>query len=109
MSDLQNSAEFELSTPPESVYSYLLEPRTASTFLRWFGDSSEISEVGGKNASLSNLYNMCAVRSDTTLRVPNGFCISTRAYKHFLGHEGVPDAIHAALDGVTIGNMPSLM
>ena len=64
--------------------------------------------MGGKNASFSSLYKMCTVRTDTSLRVPNGFCL-TRAYKHFIGRESVQNAIHAALDGCDITNVPSLI
>ncbi len=109
MSNVQNRFEFEVNTPPEGVYSYLLEPREASEFVAWFGDAEDVTLVGGKNASLSSLYKMCAVRSDTTLRVPNGFCLNTNAYKHFVQRERVQEAIHTALNGCDIGNMPSLI
>ena len=109
MSDVQNEFEFEVNQTPNSICSDFIEANAKSDYITWFGDPGESAIVGGKNASLSSLYKMCTVRTDTSLRVPNGFCLNTRAYKHFIGRESVQNAIHAALDGCDITNVPSLI
>ena len=65
----------------------------------WFGDSesaNNVKLVGGKNASLSNLYRMMEIRSDTNLRVPNGFALTTDAYHQFVDDK-VKDELRATL------------
>ena len=52
---------------------------TSLRYVRWFNTLSidEISEVGGKNASLGEMYRELTPKG---IRVPNGFAITTQAY-----------------------------
>ena len=53
---------------------------TSTTFVRWLEDlgSGDLSLVGGKNASLGELIGLEGIK------VPNGFAITTDAFKHFM-------------------------
>jgi pyruvate,water dikinase len=55
------------------------------TYIRWFADLglADLPLVGGKNASLGELYRALAPMG---VRVPPGFAITADAYRHFL-HE----------------------
>ncbi len=44
---------------------------------------NDISKVGGKNASLGEMYNNLIVQG---IRIPNGFAITTAAYKDFINY-----------------------
>jgi phosphoenolpyruvate synthase/pyruvate phosphate dikinase len=48
--------------------------------VRWFGEIGvdEVAEVGGKNASLGQLYSVLSVQG---VRVPNGFALTAAAYR----------------------------
>ena len=49
------------------------------TYVRWFSDIGvdDVPLVGGKNASLGEMYRELAARG---VRVPNGFAITAQAY-----------------------------
>ena len=51
--------------------------------IRWFSDIGlgDVPLVGGKNASLGEMYNAL---SSQGVRVPDGFAITTEAYRRFL-------------------------
>ncbi|MGV3504550.1 MAG: phosphoenolpyruvate synthase [Adhaeribacter sp.] len=71
---------------------------------------SEISlqhlpEVGGKNASLGEMYRMLAA---SHIRIPNGFATTSQAFRDFLDLNHLPPAIAsrlAALDTATFANL----
>jgi pyruvate, water dikinase len=67
--------------------------------LRWFRDIrlDDVSLVGGKNASLGELY---SVLSDKGVRVPNGFVLTAEAYREALTQAGAWDRLHELLDGI---------
>jgi len=52
---------------------------------------NDISKVGGKNASLGEMYNNLIPQG---IRVPNGFAITTTAYKDFINY----NSLNAPLD-----------
>ena len=56
---------------------------TEGTFIRWFGEIGidDIPLVGGKNASLGEMYSELSGRG---VKVPNGFAITSEAYRGFL-------------------------
>ena len=58
-------------------------PAPDVTYIRWFADLGldDIPLVGGKNASLGELYRALAPMG---VRVPPGFAITADAYRHFL-------------------------
>ncbi|BDU25731.1 phosphoenolpyruvate synthase [Flavobacterium sp. GSB-24] len=47
---------------------------------------NDISKVGGKNASLGEMYNNLIPQG---IRIPNGFAITTTAYKDFIKHNNL--------------------
>ena len=51
--------------------------------IRWFNTISldDISQVGGKNASLGELYQHM---STLGIKIPNGFAVTTAAYDRFV-------------------------
>ena len=56
-----------------------MSPRE-STFIRWFADvgTDDVGLVGGKNASLGELFKLEGIQ------VPNGFAITTDAFRQFI-------------------------
>ncbi|WP_457560914.1 phosphoenolpyruvate synthase [Caminibacter sp.] len=54
-------------------------------YIKWFKEIGikDISEVGGKNASLGEMYNHL---SPLGVNVPNGFAVTATAYKHYLDY-----------------------
>jgi pyruvate,water dikinase len=54
---------------------------------------NDINKVGGKNASLGEMYNNLVPKG---IQVPNGYAITTNAYKDFIKYNG----LSPALDGL---------
>ncbi|GAX87437.1 pyruvate, water dikinase [Lebetimonas natsushimae] len=54
-----------------------------SKFIKWFKEIGikDVDEVGGKNASLGEMYNHL---TPLGVNVPNGFAVTATAYKHYL-------------------------
>ena len=69
---------------------------TVLSYVRWFGDIrlSDVPAVGGKNASLGELYAMLAAEG---VRVPEGFALTARAYRDALAAAGVEDELRRLL------------
>jgi DNA-binding NtrC family response regulator len=65
--------------------------------------SSDVAEVGGKNASLGE---MIAELAERGIRVPGGFATTAAAYRHFLEHNELSgplaDALSALSDGAAV-------
>ena len=57
----------------------------------------DVAEVGGKNASLGEMYQNLTAQG---VRVPNGFAVTTDAYKYLLEANGAWDKLHALLDDI---------
>jgi pyruvate,water dikinase len=57
-------------------------------YIKFFKDLSlkDVSEVGGKNASLGEMYNHL---TPLGVNVPNGFAVTATAYKHYLTHNNI--------------------
>lgn len=68
----------------------------ARSYIRWFNDISltDINDVGGKNASLGELYRQL---SPLGVPVPNGFAITARAYRDLLQAAGAMDRLRETL------------
>ncbi len=66
--------------------------------VRWFNDVGidDVGLVGGKNASLGEMYRELA---DRGVRVPNGFATTAAAYRRFLAANDLEDKIRTILDG----------
>ena len=71
----------------------------AQSNIRWFRDIhlSNVAAVGGKNASLGELY---SALSQQGIRVPNGFALTAKAYRDALTAAGAWDKLHQLLDGL---------
>ena len=56
-----------------------------SRYIKWFREIgiNDTEEVGGKNASLGEMYNHL---TPLGVNVPNGFAVTATAYKHYLDH-----------------------
>ncbi|WJW76352.1 phosphoenolpyruvate synthase [Thiohalobacter sp. IOR34] len=68
-------------------------------YVRFFRELGieDIASVGGKNASLGELYRELTPQG---VRIPNGFAITADAYRHLLDSAGAWEALHEALDGL---------
>ncbi len=66
-------------------------------YIRWFEELTidDIPLVGGKNASLGEMYRELAAEG---ICVPNGFTITAEGYRHMLDKADAWDALHEALD-----------
>ena len=64
-------------------------------YVRWFSNVrlKDIAEVGGKNASLGELYAMLAADG----RVPEGFALTARAYREALAAAGASGELRRLL------------
>ncbi len=68
-------------------------------YTRWFNKIGidDIPEVGGKNASLGEMYRNLTGEG---VRVPNGFAVTASAYRHVLDTNDAWQKLHAVLDGL---------
>ena len=76
-------------------------------FTKFFSDIAlgDIDEVGGKNASLGEMYQHLSAEG---IRVPNGFATTSAAYWHFLETNQIKEALTAvlqSLDRKTFNNL----
>ena len=96
-----------LEIPPVAAADPQAETRSA--FIKWFADTGidDVPLVGGKNASLGEMYRELATQG---VKVPNGFSITAEAYRYFLRETGIEKAISkilADLDTRDIENLRS--
>ncbi len=75
--------------------------------VRWFATLgiADVPEVGGKNASLGELYSRLGVAG---VRVPNGFALTAGAYREALAAAGAGPRLHALLDGLDVTDVAAL-
>jgi pyruvate, water dikinase len=78
-----------------------------SKFIRWFDDIGldDVPLVGGKNASLGELYREL---TRSGVRVPEGFAITTEAYRHFMSATGLAMKVSGMLQGLDTSNLADL-
>ncbi len=76
-------------------------------FVRFFRDIGlqDVSLVGGKNASLGELYRELMPRG---VLVPNGFAITAEAYRHVLDHAKAWPRLREILEGTDPGDVADL-
>ncbi len=76
-------------------------------FIKWFEEISieDIPLVGGKNASLGE---MVRELSGKGVQVPNGFAITSQAYRHFIKAAGLGPLIQTTLADLDTANMANL-
>ena len=72
---------------------------SADNYVRWFSDIrvSDVRLVGGKTASLGELY---SVLSTQGVRIPNGFALTTDAYRDALTAAKAWERLHRLLDNL---------
>ncbi|MGJ4928972.1 phosphoenolpyruvate synthase [Bradyrhizobium sp. HKCCYLS2038] len=72
---------------------------TASGYIRWFKDLriEDVPDVGGKTASLGELYSALQPRG---VRVPNGFALTAASYRDALRADGADDELRKLLAGL---------
>ncbi|MCK9609246.1 MAG: phosphoenolpyruvate synthase [Methylomonas sp.] len=72
---------------------------TSSQYIRWFNELTinDIPLVGGKNASLGEMYRQLAGQG---VIVPNGFAITAEGYRYMLDQASAWNDLHAFLDEV---------
>ena len=73
----------------------------------WFDEVGikDVSLVGGKNASLGEMYRELAPKG---VDIPDGFAITAYAYRHLLESAGIEGAIRDALEGLDTHDMKNL-
>ena len=76
--------------------------------IRFFKDLSikDVPEVGGKNASLGEMY---VHLTKYGIRIPNGFATTSTAYREFLEVSGLKKKIMEILKGLDTHNIKDLM
>ena len=91
---------------PDRLYAYPDDARRAALVL-WFNElgMGDVGLVGGKNASLGEMYRQLTPRGVT---VPNGFAVTATAYRQFIAEAGIEDYIRGRFDGLDITNMDQL-
>ena len=80
---------------------------TSGDYIRFFADidAGDIGAVGGKNASLGELYRHLAAEG---VRVPNGFAVTTDAYRAHLAASGGEQAVRALFAGFHVDDVRDL-
>jgi pyruvate,water dikinase len=70
----------------------------SQSYVHWFSDIrlGDVAEVGGKTASLGELYAMLAAEG---VRVAEGFALTARAYRDALTTAGIEDELYRLLSG----------
>jgi pyruvate,water dikinase len=76
-------------------------------YIRWFAELTihDIPLVGGKNASLGEMYRELASEG---VIVPNGFAITAEAYRYMLDQADAWPHLHALLDNVDADDVADL-
>ncbi|MDX8126375.1 phosphoenolpyruvate synthase [Methylomonas sp. OY6] len=80
---------------------------THNQYIRWFAELTinDIPLVGGKNASLGEMYRELATEG---VMVPNGFAITAEAYRYMLDQADAWPHLHALLDDVDADDVADL-
>src|SRR5665647_1009891 len=75
--------------------------------VRWFATLgiADVPEVGGKNASLGELYSRLG---EAGVPVPNGFALTAGAYRQALTEARVFPKLHALLDPLDVTDVAAL-
>lgn len=75
--------------------------------IRWFKDIRLIDsqKVGGKNASLGEMISQLSQKG---IRVPNGFAVTTKAFKEFLNCNHLEEKIDQILTNLDVSNIKAV-
>lgn len=76
-------------------------------FTLWFDEIriEDVPMVGGKNASLGEMYQDLAPQG---VKIPNGFATTSEAYWHFLDSVGILDKLKDAMSGLNNADVKDL-
>jgi len=76
-------------------------------FILWFDEISigDVALVGGKNASLGEMYQKLTSKG---VAVPNGFAITSYAYRHLIKTAGIENDVLDAMAGLDTHDMKNL-
>jgi len=76
-------------------------------FIKWFDQINidDVPIVGGKNASLGEMYRELAVKG---VKIPNGFATTADAYRMFLGETGLDEKIIQILADLDTSDVSNL-
>ncbi|HRY82579.1 MAG TPA: phosphoenolpyruvate synthase [Candidatus Moranbacteria bacterium] len=76
-------------------------------FVLWFKELGikDIEFAGGKNASLGEMYSNLKNKG---IKIPDGFAITSKAYRHFISKNQLDGKIKKILKGLNTGNMVNL-
>ncbi len=76
-------------------------------YIRWFEEITidDISLVGGKNASLGEMYRELTPQG---IKIPNGFAITADAYRYMLDQAGAWQGLHDSLDELDADDVDDL-
>jgi pyruvate,water dikinase len=77
-------------------------------FILWFKevDIKDILRVGGKNASLGEMYQKLTKKG---INIPNGFCVTDNAYRYFLKKSGILPKLKEIMVGLDTTKMKNLL
>ncbi|MGD8386881.1 MAG: phosphoenolpyruvate synthase [Desulfobacteraceae bacterium] len=77
-------------------------------YTRWFNEIKieDVPLVGGKNASLGEMYRELTGRG---VNIPDGFAITADAYRHVIQSAGILEELKEAMAGLDKTNMDDLM
>jgi pyruvate,water dikinase len=80
---------------------------TTAALIRWFAEVGidDVPLVGGKNASLGEMYRELAPKG---VKVPNGFAVTAEAYRYLLDRTGLDRRIREILDGLDTRDLANL-
>lgn len=79
----------------------------STKYIKWFESisSKDIELVGGKNANLGEMYTNLKGKG---VDVPNGFAITSNAYKYILKESNAVEKLHSILDPLNSGDLKDL-
>ena len=79
----------------------------ANKFVLWFNEVGiqDVPLVGGKNASLGEMYKALTKRG---VKVPNGFAVTAYSYRYFLEEENIKKELRKILSKVKVRSVESL-
>lgn len=81
--------------------------RQDAAYIRWFADigSEDIALVGGKNASIGEMYRELTPKG---VKIPDGFAVTAEGYWHVLSSAGILDDLKETLRGLDRNNVTDL-
>jgi pyruvate,water dikinase len=76
-------------------------------YVKFFSELSikDVDEVGGKNASLGEMYNNL---TNLGVNVPNGFGVTASAYRHYLKTNGLDEKLSKLFENFNVNNIDQL-